>query len=653
MPLPDAGIPVFLTDSASEMVHPYTPERPTAWLFIFLTLVCVTSPFAEHPVPADFQESPSLRQQVEAGNLPPLSTRLPIDPMVVTPVHETGRYGGTWHRMMRSPSDFHAYGRCVYEQILRWTPAPGGGIQIGPGLAKSWTYADSNTTLILHLRRGLKWSDGHPFSSDDILFWWERIANNRDLSGTLPRIWRPDDVPMRLARIDSHTVALMFHKPYPLALKYLAHIGNQWPLLFERAGFFAPRHYLEPYLPGNPENPHSTTYTEFEERASDFNPNRPVMSAWKVIEWDPGSHLLAERNPYYWKVDSDGNQLPYLDRVEMEIFLNPEMLKFRAVAGILQMQLRHFTSEDRELLQSFSQKRDYTLLEWEGTTVRGIMPNLQYADPVLRKLFLNREFRIALSHAIDRDLINKLCYKGMGTTNRMALHPSSPWYVKVDNLPDYTTYDPDLANRMLDQIGLDKRDKGGFRIGPDGKTVSLIMELYNVQGPEMDAVEIARSNWEAVGLKTAIKPEERTLYHQRIVQNGEHMIAVNGIEGSFVLVNSARWFGTSLWDEWGHHWAEWFITKGERGEEPPPEFKRLQNLQTLLSVTVDEEESKKLWEEVIRFHAENMLVIPLPVQSTSIGVLSNKFGNVPEKALASWVTMTPGYLNPETFYFKR
>ena len=623
-----------------------------SWL-AFLPIPCIFLFSGEgHAEPGTtFREAPMLTERVERGELPPLEERLPAEPMVVEPIHRIGEYGGTWLRMMKGSSDFHAYGRCVYEQMVRWKATPEGGIEIGPGLVEEWEYTDGDRTLVLHLRKGLKWSDGHPFSTDDVMFWWEKIAQDRNLSGSIPRIWKPDGVPMELTRIDSYTVSLKFQRPYPLALKYLAFWGNQWPLVFERAGFFAPKHYLEKYLPADTAESDMASYALFEEKANDFNPERPVMSAWKVAKWDPGSHLMGERNPYYWKVDPAGNQLPYLDRVEMEIFLNPEMINFRAVSGVLQMQLRHFNWEDRDLLQEFSEKRDYQIIEYDVTGIRGIMPNLQYpGDPVIKELFQDRRFRIALSLAIDRELIDELCYNGAGNFSRMVLHPSAPDYVEVKGLPDYLRYDPERANSLLDEIGLAQRDADGYRIGPDGRTVSLIMELMNTQGPDMDSVEIVRSNWEAVGLKTALKPEERTLYFQRVTQNGEHMIGVVGAEASFPLLNFARWFATSLWDEWAHHWAKWHVSKGERGEEPPPEVKRLQEIQGILSVTVDMRERQELWKEVIRIHAENMYVIPLVTQGKQIGVLSNRFGNVPDRALSSWVAMTPGYLNPETFF---
>ena len=464
-------------------------------------------------------------------------------------------------------------------------------------------------------------------------------------------------VPMELRQIDEVTVELRFAKPYPMAVQYLAFKGNQWPLVFERAGFFAPKHYLEPFLPSDDDDPGERTmanYATFEEKANDFNPERPVISAWKVSEWEPGDHLTAVRNPYYWKVDPAGNQLPYLDKLEVEIFLNQEMLNFRAVSGVLQMQLRHFSVQDIDLLRDFSKKRGYRIIRYEATGRDGVMLNLQYpGNDVLRELFLDRRFRIALSLAIDRDMICKLCYRGLTNPGKVGLFESSPDYVSTAGLPDYYQYQPDRSIALLDEMGLTERDSEGYRIGPDGETISLIIETSSSLRAEMDMLEIIRSNWEAVGIKTAVKPEERTLYFQRVTKNGEHMIGKWGHESVFPLVSSHRWFGTNLWDEWAHHWAEWFLTSGERGVEPPPEVQRLQSIEEELKVTIDRGRRDMLWSEVVRSHAENVWIIPTTERGTSIGVLSDNFRNVPERAVASWITMTPGNLNPETFFIRK
>ena len=626
-------------------------------LLIALTVLFLLPPAGKaEPLPAVFYEAPMLAEQVARGELPPVASRLPEYPLVVVPLEEIGQYGGTWLRMMKGTSDFHAYGRCVYEQMLRWAPNPKDGIV--PGLVKTWAFSDSGKALTLHLRRGLKWSDGHPFSTDDVVFWWEKIAQDPNLTPGIPREWSPGGVPMALTRVDSLTLVLRFAKPYPMALQYLAFKGHQWPLVFERAGFFAPRHYLEKYLPRgdleNLENLTMASYARFEEKANDFDAERPVMSAWKVVEWRPGDHLTAERNPYYWKVDPAGNQLPYLDRIEVEIFLNQEMLNFRAVSGVLQMQLRHFSVQDVDLLREFAAKRGYRLIHYESTSRDAVMLNLQYpGDPAIAVAFSDARFRAALSLAIDRDMICKLCFRGLASPGSVGLFPSSPDYVEVQNLPDHWSYAPERARTLLDEMGLSQRDADGYRLGSDGQTLSLIIETSSTIRSSMDMLEIVRSNWEAIGIKTTLKPEERTLYFQRVTKNGEHMIGHWGYECVFPMVSSHRWFGTNLWDEWAHHWAEWYLTDGEKGVEPPPEVKRLQHIEEHLQITVDPEKRRRLWAEVIRSHAENMWIIPLTERSIGIGVLADNFRNVPERATASWIVMTPGNLNPETFFIKK
>ncbi len=623
-----------------------------------LALLCSTfasgSLFSQD-ISKQFSEAPEFAALVAAGALPPVEERLPDEPLVVVPHEEVGEYGGSWLRMMKGTSDFHAYGRCVYDQLLRWAPNPRDGIL--PGLVKEWSFSEGGKALTLNLRSGLKWSDGHPFTTDDILFWWERIAQDPNLTPGIPKEWKPGGVPMELIQIDPVTVQLRFDKPYPMALQYLAFKGNQWPLVFERAGFFAPKHYLEQYLPSFEDDPSGhrmANYAVFEEKANDFNPERPVISAWKVSEWEPGDHLIAVRNPYYWKVDPAGNQLPYLDKIEVEIFLNQEMLNFRAVSGVLQMQQRHFSVQDIDLLREFSTKRGYRIIQYEGTGRDGVMLNLQYpGNDALRKLFRDRRFRIALSLAIDREMICRLCFRGLTNPGTVGLFESSPDYVSVEGLPNYYQYLPDRSAEVLDEMGLTTRDADGYRIGSDGETISLIIETSSALRAEMDMLEIIRSNWEAVGIKTTVKPEERTLYFQRVTKNGEHMIGKWGHESVFPLVSSHRWFGTNLWDEWAHHWAQWHLTDGQRGIEPPPEVKRLQSIEKELQITIDKVRRNELWLEVVRSHAENVWIIPTTERGTAIGVLANNFRNVPERAVASWITMTPGNLNPETFFIKK
>jgi peptide/nickel transport system substrate-binding protein len=602
------------------------------------------------PSSSQYREAPMLTRLVRQGKLPPVEERLPDEPLVVKPLEEIGSYGGTWHRVMKGSSDFHAYGRCVYEQMLRWAPNPREGIR--PGLVKAWKLSEDGKVFTLSLRKGLKWSDGHPFTTDDIVFWWEKIAQDPNLSA-VPREWSLGGKPMRMVRRDEITLELRFHKPFPLAEKYLAFKGNQWPLAFERAGFFAPKHYLEKYLPTADHSVRrkDASYAEFERRASDFNVDRPVMSAWKPAEWAPGSHLLAVRNPYYWKVDTAGNQLPYLDRIEMEICLNPEMINFRAVSGRLPMQLRHLSTANVELFREFAARRNYRILRYEDSSRPCLMLNLAYpGDRFIRELFQDRRFRIALSLAMDRRLICRLLARGYAQPGGIGLFESSPHYVPTGDFPNHCVYDPQRAGTLLDEMGLTRRDSDGYRLRPDGNPISLIIEK---SGTGSGSLEVVTANWKAVGIKTSVKYEARTLYFQRVTKNGEHMIGCWGLECVFPLIVPHRWFATNLWGEWGHHYARWYLTGGRKGTEPPPKVRRIQQIQGELYGATNQEDRNRLFREMFRSYAENMWVIPISERAVQVGVCAQNFRNVPETGTYSWVLMTPGNLNPETFFFKR
>jgi peptide/nickel transport system substrate-binding protein len=266
----------------------------------------------------------------------------------------------------------------------------------------------------------------------------------------------------------------------------------------------------------------------------------------------------------------------------------------------------------------------------------------------LRALFRDKRFRIALSHAIDRSMVRRLAYRNRALPARYNLSEFSAHYRELEGVYEHLRYDPERARELLDEAGLAKRDSDGYRLRPDGERLSLILET----GGGDAALEIIRANWEAVGVRTTVKPVQRTLFHQRVNVNGEHM-ACNFMSGEkvFPLMMPKVWFGIEP-GPWDHDWAEWFNTDGEKGEAPPPEVRRLQELYGELSKTTDPVELRAKMAEVVRIHADNVFHIPYIGPMIFPGVLPDSFGNVPVRALQSWVCYTPGQLQPETFYIK-
>jgi peptide/nickel transport system substrate-binding protein len=593
-----------------------------------------------------------LAEQVKAGKLPPLEQRLPVaeDVLVVDPVEEIGQYGGTWRRAFTGTADFHAYGRVVYEQMLRWPRDPKQPIQ--PGLAKSWEWSNDGKTLTLYLRRGLKWSDGHPFTVDDILFWWEDIEQDKNLTPAIHAEWVQAGEPMRVVKVNDATVRLEFARPNGLATRMLAFHGNQWPLNFERFGFFAPKHYLQQFHPKY--NKSLSDYKLFNEKADDYNPERPAMGSWRITSWQPGDNkIIATRNPYYWKVDPRGQQLPYIDEVRLDLVENAEVVNLKAANGEIDMQFRHIAITKFPVLQENAQRGNYRLLRWpaaEGSSPV-LFPNQTVESANLRKAFRDKRFRQALALAINRDQINQVSFRGLAVPRNATLVPDSPYYLPELEKAN-ADYAPDRAEQLLDELGL-KKDQNGIRRFENGEAVAFVIESSYTSGPLLDALELVRKDWQRLGLQVDLKTMERSLYWQRATGNQVQM-AVWGMDRGlepFVDPIYLIPFDNRSW--WAPDWGVWYNTGGARGEEPIGDARKVQQLYDEFKLTVDPAKQIEIGKQIVKLHSDNVFIIGTVGMSPSIVVVKNNFRNVPEKAVTDWIYMSPGNLDPSQFFFKK
>jgi peptide/nickel transport system substrate-binding protein len=445
------------------------------WLIIVFVGVLVALTGLVASAEMKYQEAPQLAEMVAAGTLPPVEERLPENPIVVKAIESIGQYGGTWYRGWRGIKDFHCYGRLVYEPMLRWPRDPKDPVQ--PGLAEKWEWSDDGKELTLYLRKGLKWSDGAPFTVDDIIFWWEDIELDENITKAPHGEWMVGGEPMQLEKIDDLTIKLKFAAPNGLAETVgLAFHGNQWPLGFERFGFFAPRHYLEQFHPKY--NPNAD-YKLFEEKAWEYNTERPGMTPWRITEWETGAdHMLATRNPYYWKVDEEGKQLPYIDEIYFYLVEDNAAINTLALAGKIDMQNRGINFAQYTVYQENAEAGNFHLYPWTSASwsFLSFYPNQSYDDPKYRKLLQNPKFRQALSLAIDRDLLNDVMMLGQAVPRtEPVVRDSALFQEDIENL--YGEYDPEKANALLDEIGL-KPGADGMRTFADGTPIELVVETY-------------------------------------------------------------------------------------------------------------------------------------------------------------------------------
>jgi len=594
--------------------------------------------------PSRYSEAPMLSALVKQGKLPPVEERLPEEPLVVLPIKSVGKYGGTWYRGWRGIKDFHCYGRINYEPVLRWPRDPKDPVQ--PGLAKAWEWSGDGKALTLYFRKGLKWSDGEPFTVDDVIFWWEDIENDTNITTAPHTEWVVAGKPMKLEKMDDYTLKLKFDGPNGLAETVgLAFHGNQWPLGFERFGFFAPKHYLTQF---HPKYTKSATYKIFEDKAWEYNTERPAMVPWLIKEWETGAdHMVAKRNPYYWKVDVEGNQLPYIDEVYFYLVENCSVVNTLALAGKIDMQARCISLAQYPVYLENAAAGNYEMLLWTTASASGLtfFPNQSYPDPAYRKLMQNPKFRQALSLAIDRGTLNDIVWLGQAIPRTISVvRDSALFQPDIENI--YGEYDPDTAKSLLDEIGL-PAGGDGKRTFSDGSALTLVLEGNSQSGQEsLDAIELVAEEWRAIGLSTTVKLSTRDVYWPRLCGN-EAMIGTWGTDRGLVpMIDPIYQFPFDERSWMGPSFGIWYKTQGKEGEEPTPELKALMKLYDDYRATVDPDERLKIAKKIVRDTTMQLNVIQTCGMAPSPVVVKKYFHNVAKTHTSDWLIMTPGTQDP-------
>ena len=595
-----------------------------------------------------YSEAPELAAKVAAGELPPVDQRLPANPRVVQPVDSIGVYGGVWHRAWRGVNDFHAFGRIIYDPVLRWPRDPADPVQ--PGLADTWTFSDDGKALTLHFREGLKWSDGVPFTVDDVIFWWEAIETDPNVTAAVHSEWMVGGKPMTLEKIDDSTITLHFAAPNGLAETVgLAFHGNNWPLGFERFGFYAPKHYLEQFHPAYSD---TGSYELFEEKASDYNVDKPMMTAWKITQYEPGTTLMvAERNPYYWAVDPEGNQLPYIDKIYFHFVEDVAGVNAMGIAGDLSMQARAVDLAQYPVYQDNAEAGNYHMLMWPQAMASAatLWFNQSYADDNYRNLFQDIRFRRAMSVAIDRDQINQVAFLGQGFPQTITVVPDSPYYdASIANVDG--EYDPALAASLLDDMGLTK-DADGYYTFADGTEIILEIETSLSASGMQDSLELVSQYWNDVGIKNEVQVETRDVFWPRAGANEVMVSTWTTDRGLVPMVDPIYQFPFDERSWMAPAFGTWYKSGGTDGIAPTDEFKQVMDLYDEYKVTTDPAKQLEIGKEIVRLSTTNLWTIGTVGGVPNPVVVKNNFMNVQENHTADWIIFTPGTMDPAQFYF--
>jgi peptide/nickel transport system substrate-binding protein len=623
--------------------------------------------------PKTFKEAPQLAELVKAGKLPPVAERVGLEPVVIKPLREIGKYGGTWRGGFTGPADFWNGFRCCIgpDHLMFWDYT---GDKVVPNIAKSLEMQEGGRVWLVHLRRGMKWSDGKPFTADDFVFWFEDIYSNKDLMPTPSAAMAINGKQGAIEKVDATTVRFKFPEPYfmlPDVLAGSTDLAGQG-FAYRGMGAFAPAHYLKQFHPkyvGAAELDRKVKDAKFDSWVRMFlakndwalNPELPVVSPWKTATAINTPTWTLERNPYSIFVDTAGNQLPYIDRVVLTLAENLEVINLRAIAGEYDFQQRHLDLGKLPVFIENQTKGNYKVYldpgDYGGDMI--IKFNLNYdADPEIAKWFNTADFRRALSLGIDRDQINETFWLGTGTPSSVVpadgnKYNPGPQYRKL-----WATLDVRKANEMLDKIGLAKKDAQGYRLRADGKG-RLRIEIMTLGGQFVQYTQIAemiREQWKKIGIDLQVQEVERSLALKRTEANEQQLAAWNndGSEHLFTFPLHVFPFELAAVATSGPLYVKWFHSSGAQGKEPEPRMKELME-KWKKAFGVPEKERVQLGKDVWRIAAEEVYIIGVVGQGPAamgVRVVKNNMGNIPSRMYNSPDGKTPGISRPATFFWK-
>ena len=626
--------------------------------------------------PKQFHEAPALAALVTAGKLPPVEQRIPQEPMVLKPLREIGRYGGTWRRGFLGPGDSENGNRLrSADKLLFWDVT---GTQIAPNVAKGWEISADGRRTTLFLRKGMKWSDGAPFTADDFVFWYEDIYQNKELVPSPAPEFSVNGKPGHVVKIDETTVAFEFDAPHFLFPSQIAGDtqvgGGQSRLQSDgrELGLYAPAHYLKRFLPKYSSAEALTAqakaagydnWAQYFKLQSDWRLNRdlPTISAWVMTQPINGQIWTMERNPYFWAVDTAGNQLPYLDKAQLTLAENPEVINLRAIAGEYDYMERFIDMAKLPVFLENAKRGGYRVHLDPGFNGGDSLLyfNLAYRqDAEIRKWFQNVEFRRALSMGIDRAQLNDAFLLGLGV-------PSTP--IPADIIPEspgpewrlkWATLDVAKANAMLDAIGLNKKDSEGFRLRTDnGQRLRIQIDVAQTLTPTWpQQTEMIVQQWKAIGIAADAKLFERSLFYTR-VRNDDNQMSIfsnNGSESLF-LYTTATLPNDPQSSQGGAAYARWYTTNGAAGLKPedPALLKAYELLRS--AVSVHEPERIKIAQEIWKLAVDNVWAIGLVGLSPNYmgtRVVNVRLENVPDRTCVSQHCRTPWSGHPEQWFYK-
>ena len=579
-----------------------------------------------------YSENPIFDKDVKAGKLPPVAQRLPEEPLIVLPYYECGVYGGTLNGFARAPESGTS-------DILSWRQVSLVRISddlktIVPNVARSWKWADDYKSIVFELRKGHKWSDGEPFTADDVVFFFQDIVNNKEMSPDTTIEW---GVGVKAEKIDETHVKLSFDEPNPGLLSYMATSGSYFTP-------FAPKHHFVKYLPAyNPNADAEAKAAGFENWIKEFD---AYYDKWKdsetlvdhsltvptleshIIEVAPNTERRVFRaNPYYFKVDSSGQQLPYIEH-HYERFINSDLQLLSAMNGELDYKAQGFDLTQYPTLKDKEVSGKYTVRMAAGSIGPALAFNITHNDPKLRSIYSDIRFRQAISYAINRTEINDVIYFGLGKPSQAL--PAQVSFTTEADANYMTEYDVAKASALLDEMGM-KKGGDGFRTYPDGSPFTILWE-YSSQMASAEFVKLVSDYMKAVGLKVNIKELTSAATRENAKAETSDINMEWDVPYEPTLVADITLY-TPYYSEisplFGVKWKQWSISNGASGEEPPAWAKRMFEIaKEWKTVVPGSDRYMELGRELVKLNLENMTIIGTIGELPKPIIVANRLHNV-------------------------
>ena len=605
-------------------------------------------------------ESPLLSKRISAGALPPVTERLPETPMVTDLAamgREMGQPGGDISLLMARSKDTRLLTVYGYARLVGFTPE----LTLQPDLALK-IENEGDQTFTLHLRPGHRWSDGQPFTTEDFRYFWEDIALNEFLSPFgPPEALLVNNKPPRVEVIDRHTIRYHWPAPNPLFLPSLA---GARPLYI-----YAPGHYLKQFHAAYVEEAAlkamveeagvrnwAGLHTRYGHQYKFDNPDLPTLQPWLCVTPAPSERFIFERNPYFHRVDTKGQQLPYLDRVIVNI-ASSGLIPAKTGAGESDLQGRYLRLDNYPFLMEGGERNNFVVRLWQmgvGSQM-AIYPNLNANDDTWRELMRDVRFRRALSLGIDRDEINQVIYFGLVHPSANTVLPQSPLF-RQEYADAWVRFDLKAANALLDEIGLGERNDENLRLLPDGRPMEIVVHSAGESTEQTDLLELIHDTWLKLGIKIHTKPSQREVFRERLY-SGEALLSIwTGLDNGLPTANTppTELAPTNQTQPQWPVWGQYFETAGLTGSAPDvPKVAELADLLKQWRSASDSQIRQKIWKQMLAIHADQVFsigtvnAVPQPI------VVNARLRNVPEEGVYAWAPGAYfGMYRPDTFWLE-